>query len=114
MTMFYIYLLFTIPNLVPVCFLVGFMSILILICATLNRFERSEFTIGKIQKYSILIILITSLLIVLIPSEKSLVKMIGAYMLVNSVDSIKNIPNADKLPSNVVNALNKFLEDYHK
>ena len=54
----------------------------------------------------------SSFVLVLVPSTKGAWTMIGAYVGINAMQKAADIPGVKDLPPNVVNAMNKFLEQY--
>lgn len=60
-------------------------------------------------KRSVIIAIISGILTIVVPSKQELYVIYGIG---GTIDYLKENPNAQKLPNNIINAANKFLENY--
>ena len=113
MNLFTLYLIFTVlPNLntasITLCVLSGIALIIFMVCYVFSTGDDNANDLALCKKIipKLLILFVpVFILTVLIPSGKQLAYLVSGYVITNTED-------IDKLPKNLVDAANKYLEDY--
>lgn len=101
-------ILFGLPFTILVCgwVIVGTISIF-------GGYDDMQPIINKAKKLKTYIhmIVIGFILTIFIPSSDQMKILIGGYFAVNTVEAVGNVEGIERLPENVVKAMNKFLEE---
>lgn len=114
------YLLVVIPNIhamakfASVVLFIGipFAYILFHFAKDLHDISETEFAknMGRI-KTACRVFAVSTILTIFMPDSDDLKLIVGAYVADATIESVSKIEGVDKLPANVVNAMNAFLED---